>query len=95
MQYFKPENYFEVRRALQQAGRSDLIGGGCDCLIPDRPPKEAIEKRRQKANSQLEDGKYVHTIPNGKTKKKGKQKQSRHEPGPGYRPDTRKARNKP
>jgi uncharacterized radical SAM protein YgiQ len=104
MQYFKPENYFEVRRALEQAGRADLIGGGCDCLISSKPPKEAIEKRRKKANSQLGEGKYVHTIPGGKKaggKKTGgkknkmsKQKQSRHEPGPGYRPDTRKARNK-
>jgi hypothetical protein len=33
MQFFKPENYFEVREALQQAGRQDLIGDGCDCLI--------------------------------------------------------------
>jgi uncharacterized radical SAM protein YgiQ len=38
MQFFKPENYFEVRRALEQAGRQDLIGSGCDCLIPARPP---------------------------------------------------------
>ncbi len=95
MQYFKPENYFEVRRALQQAGRSDLIGGGCDCLIPSKPPPAAIEKRRRKANAQLSAGKYVHTIPAGKKsnkKKKGKRKQSRHQPGPGYRPDTQKAR---
>ncbi|MFM8705791.1 MAG: YgiQ family radical SAM protein, partial [Planctomycetia bacterium] len=34
LQFFKPENWFEVRRALVQAGRQDLIGGGCDCLIP-------------------------------------------------------------
>ena len=31
MQFFKPENYFEVRKALEQAGRQDLIGDGCDC----------------------------------------------------------------
>src|SRR5262249_51261137 len=30
LQYFKPENYFEVRQALIEAGRNDLIGGGCD-----------------------------------------------------------------
>jgi hypothetical protein len=30
LQFFKPENYFEVRKALEQAGRTDLIGGGCD-----------------------------------------------------------------
>ena len=49
LQFFKPENYFEVRRALEQAGRRDLIGSGCDCLIPDRPPKEALERKRREA----------------------------------------------
>ena len=28
MQFFKPENYFEVRKALIATGRKDLIGGG-------------------------------------------------------------------
>ena len=50
MQFFKPENYFEVREALIQAGRADLIGG-CDGLIPANPPKEAIEARRRQANA--------------------------------------------
>src|SRR5262245_63150862 len=50
MQFFKPENYFLVREALVQAGRADLVGGGCDCLIPAQPPREAIEARRRKAN---------------------------------------------
>src|SRR5882724_12522284 len=45
MQFFKPENYFEVREALTKAGRGDLIGG-CDGLIPAQPPKEAIRNRR-------------------------------------------------
>ena len=49
LQFFKPENYFEVRRALEQAGRRDLIGSGCDCLIPERPPKEALDKKRREA----------------------------------------------
>jgi len=53
LQFFKPENYFEVRRALEQAGRQDLIGSGCDCLIPDRPPKAALDKRRKAANKQI------------------------------------------
>jgi uncharacterized radical SAM protein YgiQ len=53
LQFFKPENYFDVRRALEQAGRRDLIGQGCDCLIPDRPPKEALDRRRRQANRQL------------------------------------------
>ena len=38
MQFFKAENWFTVREALIQAGRRDLIGGGCDCLIPAHPP---------------------------------------------------------
>ena len=42
MQFFKPENYFEVRKALQMAGRQDLIGDGCDALIPAKPPAAAI-----------------------------------------------------
>ena len=39
LQFFKPENYFVVREALLKAGRQDLIGSGCDCLIPAQPPK--------------------------------------------------------
>ena len=53
MQFFKPENYFEVRKALEQAGRQDLIGGGCDSLIPGKPPKESLDRRRRSANEQL------------------------------------------
>ena len=86
MQFFKPENYFEVRRALEQAGRQDLIGGGCDCLISAKPPREALERRRNDANKRFR-GEYVHTITgDSKPKKKQKRKQSRHKPGPGYRP---------
>jgi hypothetical protein len=50
MQFFKPENWFTVREALIEAGRQDLIGSGCDCLIPAQPPKEAIDGRRGRAN---------------------------------------------
>jgi uncharacterized radical SAM protein YgiQ len=65
LQFFKPENYFEVREALIQAGRADLIGGGCDALIPAQPPKEALTARRVKANEAAR-GEYVHTIPKPK-----------------------------
>jgi uncharacterized radical SAM protein YgiQ len=68
LQFFKPENYFEVRKALEQAGRTDLIGGGCDALIPSQPPKEALRARRERANQAVR-GDYVHTIP--KAGKKG------------------------
>jgi uncharacterized radical SAM protein YgiQ len=76
MQFFKPENYFLVREALLRAGRADLIGGGCECLIPAHPPREAIEARRKQAD-QAARGEYVHTIPN---------------PGKGYRPGRKTAR---
>jgi len=75
MQFFKPGNYFEVRKALLQAGRSDLIGGGCDALIPANPPREAILDRRARAKPDP-----------GGNKRKGKKKQSRHEADAGYRP---------
>jgi uncharacterized radical SAM protein YgiQ len=94
LQFFKPENYFEVREALQKAGRQDLIGDGCDSLIPVRPPKEALQRRREDANQRFA-GNYVHTMPsateNAKQRtKKGKQKQSRFAPGTGYRPDAKR-----
>ena len=34
LQYFKPENYQLVRRALTLAGRTDLIGRSAQCLVP-------------------------------------------------------------
>jgi uncharacterized radical SAM protein YgiQ len=88
MQFFKPENYFEVREALREAGRQDLIGDGCDALIPANPPKEALQRRRREANAAL-DGRYVHTINNPARKNApGKQnkKQGRHRNTGGYRP---------
>ncbi len=39
LQYFKPENYADVRAALTEAGRLDLVGDGPQCLIPARPPR--------------------------------------------------------
>ncbi len=62
LQFFKPENYFEVRKALLEAGRADLIGNGCDALIPAQPPKEALHSRRAEADRAMR-GDHVHTIP--------------------------------
>jgi uncharacterized radical SAM protein YgiQ len=80
MQFFKPENYDEVRRALLKAGRSDLIGNGCDALIRSTPPREAIARRRK--NAERFAGAGVHTVPNVEKKKRAK-KQPRHESGAG------------
>ena len=85
MQFFKPENYFEVREALQMAKRTDLIGDGCDCLIPARPPGEALQRRQQDANSAL-GADYVHASRPDQQGKKEPRKQSRHAPLRGYRP---------
>ncbi len=63
LQFFKPENYFDVRKALEKAGRQDLIGNGCDALIPSTPPREALLQRREAANREVR-GNHVHTIPN-------------------------------
>jgi radical SAM superfamily enzyme YgiQ (UPF0313 family) len=49
LQFFKPENYFEVRDALLTAGRADLIGTGPKCLIGPKPPAEALDRRRARA----------------------------------------------
>ncbi|MCE9634606.1 MAG: YgiQ family radical SAM protein [Planctomycetes bacterium] len=49
MQFFQPENWFVVHRALVESGRRDLIGGGPECLIPSAPPKEALDARRRAA----------------------------------------------
>ena len=90
MQFFKPENYFEVRKSLEQAGRQDLIGPGCDSLIPSRPPKEALEARRKDANKRFR-GDYVHNSEAGLggKQKDGRKKQGRGGSGKGYRPDRR------
>jgi uncharacterized radical SAM protein YgiQ len=44
LQFFKPENYADVREALEEADRLDLVGGGPECLIPSRPPKTAANR---------------------------------------------------
>jgi hypothetical protein len=56
MQFFKPENYFLVRQARLDAGRKDLIGSGRECLIPDKPPRQAIRSRRDGANRDARSG---------------------------------------
>jgi uncharacterized radical SAM protein YgiQ len=79
LQFFKPDNYFQVREALIQAGRQDLIGGGCDCLIPAQPPKEAIEARRRRAN----EPDHYHTVAN-----------PTNSPNKGYRPGRKLRKNR-
>ncbi len=58
MQFFKPENWFEVAAALKSAGREDLIGRGPQCLIKDTPPKEAVDARAGRRQREAE--RFVH-----------------------------------
>jgi len=46
LQFFKPENYADVREALEEADRLDLVGDGPECLIPSRPPKITAGEKR-------------------------------------------------
>ena len=90
MQFFKPENYFEVRQALVEAGRGDLIGGGCDCLIPAHPPKQAIEARRRQSDEAAR-GDHYHSVANpakGESAGGGL-------PNRGYRPGRKSAKRPP
>jgi uncharacterized radical SAM protein YgiQ len=84
LQFFKPENWFEVRRALLEAGREDLIGGGCDCLIPAQPPKEALDRRRREATQAFTEETSGDHIRGGKQAPGGKRARPRKSVG--YRP---------
>jgi hypothetical protein len=88
LQFFKPENYFEVREALLKAGRGDLIGNGCDCLIPPNPPHKAIEARRRRANVTAA-GDHYHSVANPAS---GEPAGERGLPNQGYRPGRKTAR---
>jgi hypothetical protein len=91
LQFFKPENYFEVRRALEQAGRRDLIGGGCDCLIPAHAPKVALERRRKKSEKDLK--RRASELAAGKPNAtKTKSDRSAEKTGSGYRPHRKTAK---
>ncbi|HSQ58376.1 MAG TPA: DUF3362 domain-containing protein [Gemmata sp.] len=91
MQFFKPENWFTVRDALIEAGRQDLIGSGCDCLIPAQPPKEALEARRRAANPAVkgdDENDHYHSVANpARGERPGERGLNK-----GYRPGRRSAR---
>ena len=88
IQFFKPENWFVVQKALTEAGRGDLVGSGPQCLIPANPPREAVEARRREAREST----YVHAEDagtSGETGPKGSTEagaQQRPRGGVGYRP---------
>jgi len=77
LQFFLPENYFAVRRILLDAGRRDLIGDGCDALIPEQAPHAAIVERRRGAQGSAAKEDHVHS--------------TQRRPGAGYRPGRKSA----
>jgi len=91
MQFFKPENYFLVREALRKANRTDLIGDGCDALIPAQPPPAAIAARRRRAEQ--ESG-FVHD-PTRKKRDKRQDDRRARKGNRGYRPGRGRARSEP
>ncbi len=93
LQFFKPENWFDVRLALLEEGRADLIGTGCDALIAADPPPEALRAKREQARQALS-GDHYHAVPNPDNSKEpahgqGKGRVKRPVAGPvlGYRPN--------
>jgi hypothetical protein len=94
MQFFKPENWFTVREALIEAGRQDLIGNGCDCLISANPPKEALEARRRQADRAIpgEDNDHYHTVANPTRGEKPGERGAGSVKPTGYRPGRKSRR---
>ena len=88
MQFFKPENYFMVREALLKAGRGDLIGNGCDCLIPASRPRQP-SRRGGSGQMRTAEGDHYHSVANPA---KGEPVGERGLPNPGYRPGRKTAR---
>jgi uncharacterized radical SAM protein YgiQ len=88
MQFFKPANWFTVREALIEVGRQDLIGSGCDCLIPANPPKEALASRRRRANQAFRgsDDDHYHTVANPAIGEKPGERGAAPPKPTGYRP---------
>jgi len=98
LQFFKPENWFEVRAALLEAGRADLIGKGCDALIPGEPPREALAARRDRAQKSVSDDHYHAVGKKGPGTKEslGKSFQGSNKPkSKGYRPNRATAGRRP
>ena len=70
LQFWKPENYSLVRESLEQAGRTDLIGDGPDCLIAARPPKDSGKAGTGRPRSGKPSAKSEGYRPHRKTSKR-------------------------
>ena len=84
-----------ARGAAQGGRRSDLIGSGCDCLIPDQPPKAARAARMAKAGRELAEGKYVHQIGRAALAQRAAAADATRAGEAGYRPHRKSSRRRP
>jgi len=71
LQYFKPENYFDVREALTEAGRTDLIGNEPDSLIGPYPPKLARNAQSGSTTRSSESAGYRPHRKTGRRRQRG------------------------
>ena len=51
LQYYEPKNHAVVVRALREAGRSDLIGYGPDCLVKPLPGEGKGQQASRKSET--------------------------------------------
>jgi len=64
LMYDDPNNYHDIKAALKETGREDLIGTGEDCLIAPYPPKSLSMRRSSRVKrleKQNEEGKKKKT----------------------------------
>jgi len=88
LQFGNPKNHELVRRALRQAGREDLIGGGKYCLVPaGREGQHRTPQSGPKGADKPRSGKGAAKAPRGKVYGKAPAKPSDKAPGKGGRPD--------
>ena len=65
-----------------------MLFRSCDCLIPDRPPKEALDRKRREATQAFTEetsGDHIRGGPGGRGGSGGR-KQRRPRKSVGYRP---------
>jgi uncharacterized radical SAM protein YgiQ len=91
MQFFKPENWFYVREALEKVGRTDLIGFGCDALIPPTPPKVALQARIERSKKNLRSEDHYHAVGRDGKEPAMRGRTEKSSPPRGYRPHRKTA----
>ena len=70
------------------------VGSGCDALIRAQPPGAAKQARMTRANRELNEGKYVHTIDKAGSETTRTSRPQQGRPA-GYRPNRKTARCRP